>query len=72
MEGDFAMAKKTRNLKVCYKSECRRGEGYYETKYIQVPSINLKGKWLEEFGFDIDTPVSVDCEEGRLVITKRG
>ena len=30
----------------------------------------LKGKWLSEFGFDIGTHVKVECEDGRLIITK--
>lgn len=62
--------KKIRNLKVCYKSETRQKHGWYAgTDYISIPAINLKGKWLGELGFNIDTPVKVECEEGRLVIT---
>ena len=59
------MAKKTtkttRNMKVLEQS------GY---KYKPTPAIMLKGQWLAEFGFDIATQVQVQCEEGRLVITK--
>ena len=61
----------TRNMKVCYRSECRHGEGYHGSYYVYVPSINLKGKWLEQLGFDIDTPIEVECSDGRLVITRR-
>ena len=53
--------KKIRNIKVLEQS------GY---KYKPTPAIMLKGKWLAEFGFDIATPVQVQCEEGRLIITK--
>ena len=53
--------KRIRNMKVLEQS------GY---KYKPTPAIMLKGKWLAEFGFDIATPVQVQCEEGRLVITK--
>ena len=53
--------KKTRNLKVIEQS------GY---KYQATPTVMLKGKWLSEFGFDIGTHVKVECEDGRLIITK--
>ena len=59
------MAKKNvktkRNVKVLEQS------GY---KYKPTPAIMLKGLWLKEFGFDIATPVQVECEDGRLIITK--
>ena len=53
--------KKTRNLKVIEQS------GY---KYQATPSVMRKGKWLSEFGFDLGTHVKVECENGRLIITK--
>ena len=62
--------KKTRNLKVCYRSETRNRGWYAGTVYIDDPFINLRGKWLQELGFEIDTPIKVECEEGKLVITK--
>nr|DAD64615.1 MAG TPA: Toxin SymE, type I toxin-antitoxin system [Caudoviricetes sp.] len=63
--------KKERRLKVCYKSETRHGgDRYGDSRYIEVPFINLKGKWLGDLGFDVSTPIKVECEEGRLVITK--
>ena len=39
-------------------------------KYIEVSFVNLKREWLKELGFDIDTPIKVECEEGKLVITR--
>lgn len=43
----------------------------YESKYYDYPAeIRLKGKWLKELGFTVNTPISVLCEEGKLVITK--
>ena len=53
--------KEYREMKVCEKS------GY---QYKPTPTITLKGKWLQELGFEIDTPITVKCEDGRLVITK--
>ena len=37
--------------------------------YQDVPTIVLKGKWLEAAGFDIGDRVVLECENGRLVIT---
>lgn len=57
------MAKKNvRELKVCAQS------GYH---YKNVPQIQLKGAWLREFGFSENTPITVQCEDGRLVIIPR-
>ena len=60
-KGDFEMAfKKTRNMKVYGMS------GY---RYRSTPTIQLKGEWLKEIGFDIGDYISITCENGRLVIT---
>ncbi len=62
---------KTRKLKVNYRSTTRKSDRYYHSvDYIQVPAITLSGKWLEQIGFDIDTPIAVECSDGRLVITR--
>lgn len=53
--------KEYRDLKVYGQS------GY---RYKDTATIMLKGKWLEELGFAIGDPVSVKCEDGRLIITK--
>ena len=53
------MAKKNvRNMKVCGQS------GY---KYETVPAITLKGKWLEELGFQI----TLTCLEKPNFITRK-
>lgn len=63
--------KKTRILKVCYRSEARQSRNCRAgTRYITVSFISLKGKWLKDFGFDVNTPIKVECEEGKLIITK--
>ena len=38
-------------------------------KYQQVPTVMLKGKWLEQLGFAIGDFVSVSCENGKIIIT---
>lgn len=53
--------KEYRNLKVY-------GQGGY--RHDPTPIITLKGKWLEELGFDINAPIEVKCEGGRLTITR--
>ncbi|MCR5367875.1 SymE family type I addiction module toxin [Eubacterium sp.] len=52
--------KKTRNMKVYGMS------GY---RYRSTPTIQLKGEWLKEIGFDIGDYISITCENGRRVIT---
>jgi len=56
------MKKANRTMKVCGQS------GY---QYKPTPTITLKGKWLEEWGFMIDMPVIVQCENGKLTIRKQ-
>ena len=53
--------KKNRRLKVYGQSN-----GYNSQ---DVPTIVLKGKWLEAAGFDIGTDLLVECEDGRLTIS---
>ena len=53
--------KKERKMKVYAQS------GY---KYKDTATIILKGDWLEDCGFEPGTPIRVECEGGRLVITR--
>ena len=53
--------KKIRTMKVYEQS----GHNYKAT-----PTIMLKGQWLKECGFNMGTPITVKCENGRLTITK--
>lgn len=36
-----------------------------------VPEIRLQGKWLRELDFVPGIPITVKCEGGRLIITRR-
>lgn len=40
-------------------------------KYKDTATIILKGDWLEDCGFEPGTPIRVECEGGRLVITRQ-
>ena len=53
------MKKMKRNIKVNATS------GY---KYKPVPTIILKGNYLEQYGFTIDTKVVVELSDGKIVI----
>ena len=52
-----------RKLKVYYgrgRDNCR------------LPQIVLQGQWLERMGFSIGDSLTVDCQPGRVVITREG
>ena len=38
--------------------------------YTQVPTILLKGKWLEEAGFRSCEYVEVECDGDKITLTK--
>ena len=65
------MAKKNRKLKVYYGHQKGKSEGGYGVRSdeITVPTIILKGKWLEELGFDIGEKIDISCKKGRLTIS---
>ncbi len=39
--------------------------------YVSTPTIILKGQWLKKYGFDMNTPILVSCEDGKLTIEPR-
>lgn len=57
----MAAFKKERKMKVYAQS------GYH---YKDTATIILKGAWLETLGFEPGTPINVECDGGRLVITR--
>ena len=38
-------------------------------KYKDIPTIQLKGSYLERFGFSIDTPLIISLSENQIIIT---
>ena len=52
----------TKNIKVVYTSRYSRGS------YAPVPKVQMEGRWLEELGFSIGTPLIVEYEEGSIRI----
>lgn len=54
--------KKNRKMKVYGTS------GY---KYKTIPTIILKGQWLEDTGFEIGQEIEVKCEKDKLIIVQK-
>ena len=63
--------KKNREIKVYGLSIACPGGGtfYSRARYKNVPQIRLQGDWLKELGFEEGTPINVECQNGRLIIT---
>ncbi|MBL1278349.1 MAG: type I toxin-antitoxin system SymE family toxin [Ectothiorhodospiraceae bacterium] len=40
-----------------------------QTLYFTVPWINIQGQWLQQAGFEINTPIKVRVMDGCLVLT---
>jgi hypothetical protein len=57
------MSQSSRQAKII--SEHRGGYSHTD-----VPFIRLRGRWLEQAGFEIGDKVKVEVEAGRLVITQ--
>ena len=43
--------------------------GMSGNKYNDTPTIMMKGKWLEKFGFKGGQKYNVDCQNGKLIIS---
>ena len=53
--------------------KCNRNMKVYEMSgynYKPTPTIVLKGQWLSQFGFSAGDNINVQCEDGRLTVTK--
>lgn len=69
-KSESVISKIQRELKVGYVSIRHATDKMGLTHhYSRSPSLNLKGRWLEECGFATDTPVRVRVMPGCLVIT---
>lgn len=52
-----------------FKKE-RKMKVYAQSGYKDTAAIILKGVWLQKYGFEPGTPIKVECDGGRIVITK--
>lgn len=66
---EVTISKAQRRYKVGYTSiRHEQRATKMTTYYSRTPSLHLKGDWLEEAGFGMDTPVTIAVERGQLVI----
>lgn len=63
------MKKSKRILKVYYSTQERDHSSYHKI-YKKVPTIILKGQWLEQLGFQVGDEIQVSCANNELVISK--
>lgn len=62
---------KTKNIKVVYTNRYSQSLGVRHTgtgPCTEVPKIQMEGRWLEQLGFTIGTPLIVEYEEGSIHI----
>lgn len=62
--------RRERRIKVCrahYEHQPKRNTHPLPSR--AVPWLQMKGLWLEQAGFDIDTPVRIRVMPGCLVLT---
>lgn len=55
--------KNPRTLKVYETFQAR------QWKYIAIPEIQLKGKWLRDLGFEIGDQIEIKQQKNKLTIT---
>ena len=64
----------TRKIKVNQITYTRTIKDKYHSAFDQhinepVPWVQMKGKWLAKAGFNIDTPITIEISDGKLVLT---
>ena len=66
---EITISKTQRRYKVGYvRARHINSKTYMTTYYSRHPSLNLKGDWLKEAGFDTGRGVTVKISEGCLTI----
>lgn len=63
---------RNRKMKVyrTYTERKERSLYAWATRPVEIPQIRLQGKWLQETGFKPGDNLNVQCEDGKLVITR--
>lgn len=64
----------TRKIKVNQMTYTRTVKDRHHSAFDQhinepVPWVQMKGKWLAKAGFTINTPVTIEVSDGKLVLT---
>ncbi|WNO11316.1 SymE family type I addiction module toxin [Teredinibacter sp. KSP-S5-2] len=72
----MATSEPTKAKPICHIRQIKTGSMIYDyhrktqnNSQAKVPWLQLKGHWLDQAGFSIDTPVTVRVMEGCLVLT---
>ena len=52
----------TKTIKVQYSTR------YSESRYTEVPKIQMEGKWLEAIGFSVGDKIRVAYDDGKIII----
>ena len=57
-------------MKVQYSTRARQSKShYFSGEYIEMPKIQMEGKWLEALGFHIGDAIQVAYEESSTHIS---
>ncbi|MGV7180603.1 SymE family type I addiction module toxin [Xanthomonas axonopodis] len=48
---------------------CTVGYGYYPASDQRIPTLRLRGRWLEQLGFTIGSKLHIRMRNGELVVT---
>ncbi|WDJ98033.1 type I toxin-antitoxin system SymE family toxin [Xanthomonas campestris pv. incanae] len=48
---------------------CTVGYGYYPASDQRVPTLRLRGRWLEQLGFTIGSKLHIRLRDGELVVS---
>jgi hypothetical protein len=74
----MATGDSTQPKPICHTKQIKIGHMVYEYRrktkdnsQAKVPWLQLKGHWLDQAGFSIDTSVTVRVMEGCLVLTTK-
>ncbi len=78
-KGDSTRSARTAASSICTERRIKVNQTHYDYKLRgdthpyrvnrAVPWVRLKGYWLEQAGFNIDTPIQVRVMRGCLVLT---
>ncbi|MFA4065836.1 SymE family type I addiction module toxin [Xanthomonas perforans] len=48
---------------------CTVGYGYYPDSHQRIPTLRLRGRWLEQLGFTIGSRLHISMRNGELVVS---
>ncbi|WP_240307536.1 SymE family type I addiction module toxin [Xanthomonas arboricola] len=48
---------------------CTVGYGYYPDSHQRIPTLRLRGRWLEQLGFTIGSKLHIRMRNGELVVS---